>query len=61
MIEVKKRHDAAFPTSIRFNGGLVQRLTLKAAKELRNKLSDVIEWATNMDDLRRENFRKDQP
>jgi len=53
-IEVTKRYDRQFPIGIQRNGNSVKLYTLAAAKELRTKLSDAIEWAVNMEDLRKE-------
>jgi hypothetical protein len=58
MIEVTKFKDQQFPIGCVFNGKPMQKFTLKDAKELRMKLADAIEWAVNMDDLRKENKGK---
>jgi len=55
MIEITKRHDEKRPLGMLINGHFVQKITLRDAKELRIQLNDAIEWAVNMDDLRREN------
>ena len=61
MIEITKRHDEKQPLGMIINGHFVQKITLRDAKELRMQLNDAIEWAVNMDDLRRENEQSNVP
>ena len=61
MVEVLKRSDEQFPVGLLVDDSNLQKLTLKAAKELRLKLNEAIEWAVNMDDLRREANAPAQP
>lgn len=56
-VDVTKRHDAQFPVGIVSRHG-TEKFTLKAAKELRLKLNEAIEWAVNMDDIRKESNDK---
>jgi len=53
-VDVTKRYDAQFPVGIVSRNG-TEKFTLKAAKELRIKLDEAIEWAVNMDDMRKSN------
>ena len=52
-IEITKRHDSQFPIGL-ITEFKLEKLTLKAAKEFRIKLNEAIEWAVNMDDIRKE-------
>ncbi len=66
MIEVTKRHDEFYPVSLRISreldikDGTVIRIGLKEAKKLRMALDEAIEWAVNMEDLRKEKLRKEK-
>jgi len=51
-VDVTKRYDAQFPVGIVSRNG-TEKFTLKAAKELRLKLDEAIEWAVNMDEMRK--------
>lgn len=51
MIDFTKRHDAQFPIGITSTKPVQRRLTLRAAKQLRAKLSDTIEWAQQVADF----------
>jgi ABC-type lipoprotein release transport system permease subunit len=53
MIEFTKRHSEQFPIGLEFDGG-IQVFSLEDAKRLRMELSDAIEWAVNMEDIRKE-------
>ena len=59
-IVVTKRHSEEFPVGIQMNDGTIHVLTLSVALELRNYLTDAIEWAVNMDDIRREALARDR-
>lgn len=52
-VDVTKRHDDQFPVGVVSRHG-TEKFTLKAAKKLRLKLDEAIEWAVNMDDIRKE-------
>jgi hypothetical protein len=52
MIEVTKRYEEQFPVGIKFNDKPVQKLTLKAAKELLVKLDNAVGWAVLAEEVR---------
>jgi len=64
MIEVTKRHDEVYPVSLRISreldvkDGTVIRIGLKEARKLRMALSEAIDWAVNMEELRKENKKE---
>ncbi len=66
MIEVTKRHDEFYPVGLRISreldikDGTVIRIGLKEAKKLRMALEEAIDWAVNMEDLRKEKLRKEK-
>jgi len=55
--EITRRHDEQSPLGVKLNGWFLSKLTLKEAKKMRMNLHDAIEWATNMDDLRKEKHK----
>jgi len=60
MIEVTKRHDEFYPVGLRFEmeSGIIHgthiNVSLKQARKLRMELSEAIDWAVNMEDIRKE-------
>jgi hypothetical protein len=64
MIEVTKRHDDSYPVGLRFEmeSGIIHgthiNVSLKEARKLRMALSEAIDWAVNMSELRKENENK---
>ena len=57
MVDVIKRHDWAFPVGI-VSRDSTHMMSLEYAKKLRIKLDDAIEWAVNMEDIRKERTKK---
>ncbi len=58
MIEVTKRHSDQFPVGLEMDSGEIVVLSLEDAKRLRMELSDAIEWAVNMEYIRKK--KRDQ-